>query len=237
MPRSYARAWRTRGVIRPGRARRRRSTGCCGRPAAPAGRARPSACAGAPTCRATRRPTARRRAPGLRRSRWPATCGPRRPTSTLSVSRLPLSRVVELGTALDEQLHHVVASLHRRAHQRRAALVVGVVRVEAEVQQHPDGLDVLLGRALVGDAFHPADAGRRGQARCRRSTVRALGSALYFEQQLHQRGVARLRGADERRGAFLPEPLHREDGAGQRVLLDRRVRVAPLSSSAVMISR
>ena len=67
--------------------------------------------------------------------------------------------------------------------------------------------------------------------------VVAFGSAPYFSSSCHQRRVARLRGANERRGAILEEPLHREDRAGERVFLHRAFGLAPLSSSSLMISR
>jgi len=47
-------------------------------------------------------------------------------------------------------------------------------------------------------------------------------------QQLQQLRITRLRRAHERRGAILEEPLHREDGARQRVVLDLFVRVGTL---------
>ena len=110
--------------------------------------------------------------------------------------------LIQLGAVVDEKLHDVVAALERRAHQRRAAVVVRRVGVEAQVQQHLHRFEVVLRRALVGDAFDPADA---GGGRQRRVAVRRrdLRVGALVEQQLHQLAVARLRGADERRAAVL----------------------------------
>ena len=80
------------------------------------------------------------------------------------VSRLPMSRSVELGAVLHEQLDDIVAAFVCGAHQRRATVdPVLRVQVGTEIQQHLHGLERLLGRPLVRDALHPADAARHHQ--------------------------------------------------------------------------
>src|SRR5439155_12308242 len=70
---------------------------------------------------------------------------------------------LELRAAVDEQLHDVVASLECGTDERPATLAVTVIRIESEVEQHPYGFQIVLRRSLVGDAFDPANASRRGQ--------------------------------------------------------------------------
>ena len=79
------------------------------------------------------------------------------------VNRVAAADVVrrEIGAAVDEQLHDLVAALVRRAHQRRAALRVVQVHVEPEVEEHRHRLEVRVARPLVRDAFDPADPATR----------------------------------------------------------------------------
>src|SRR5207247_7508311 len=107
---------------------------------------------------------------------------------------------LELRAAVDEQLHDVVASLECGTDERRATLAVTVIRIESEVEQHPYGFQIVLRRSLVGDAFDPANASRRGQRGVAvLSRDERIGAVV--EQQLHQLDVARLTGAHERRRA------------------------------------
>ena len=75
--------------------------------------------------------------------RLPRVAGDARPWNVRVAA--PAVARVELGAAIDEQLHDVVPALERRAHQRRAPIGVRGVRVETEIEQHANGLEVLLG--------------------------------------------------------------------------------------------
>ncbi len=65
---------------------------------------------------------------------------------------------------VDQQLHYVVASLVRCAHQGNAP-VQRVLRVHigAHVQEHLHRVIGLLRRPLVGDSLDPADSARDHQ--------------------------------------------------------------------------
>jgi hypothetical protein len=72
---------------------------------------------------------------------------------------------VELGAAVGQQLNHFGPAFVRRAMQSGAAVLVGDVGVDAQVQAELDGLHALLRRPFEGDALHPADAGSHRQWR------------------------------------------------------------------------
>ena len=86
---------------------------------------------------------------------------------------------------------------------------------------------LFFARRLVRDAFDPADSsgGRQGGVAVIRRDLRI---SAVREQQSQELEVARLRGAYERRGAGLVEPLHREDRSAERVFLDPQIRVGAL---------
>src|SRR6185437_15225267 len=96
----------------------------------------------------------------------------------------------QVGTAVHQQLNHVVTSLVRRTHQRGAA-VQGVLSVDVrtQVEQEFDGVVSLAGRPLVSDALDPADAARDHQ----RGHVVFGGDvriSSVLEQQFHQYQIA-----------------------------------------------
>ena len=129
----------------------------------------------------------------------------------VSVSRLPPSRVSSFApratSMVTTSLRPFSATPMRAVRPSRFAQF----GIEAEVEQHPHRVEVFLDGSLVGDALHPADAAAgRQRAVAVVADHERIGAPV--EQQPHQRGVARLRGADERRRAGFVEPLHREDG-------------------------
>ena len=56
----------------------------------------------------------------------------------------PVVSLIELRAALHQELDDVVPALECCPHQRRAAVTIGTVRIQAEIQQHLHGFQVFL---------------------------------------------------------------------------------------------
>ncbi len=96
--------------------------------------------------------------------------------------------LVELSPMVDQQLNYRVSALVGSAMQGSTPFQAGGVRIEARIEEHLNGLDVLHPGPFGGD----------------------FGIGAVRQQQLHERDVAGLRRTQERRGSLLVQPLHGE---------------------------
>jgi hypothetical protein len=64
----------------------------------------------------------------------------------------------EIGAVIHEQLNDIGPSLMRGTVQGSAALIVGDIRIDAQIEAHLHCFQTLGGGPFIRDALHPADA-------------------------------------------------------------------------------